>query len=159
MIAQHQGLTVKLWSRLLHMLFRVRRGLTIGVRAVIRSKDGKFLLVRHTYTPGWHFPGGGIEPNETADGALVRELEQETGISIVGSPTLYGIYFNRSVGAHDHVLLYLCETGGDACPRARSLEIAEASFFGVDQLPENIDEGTKRRIEEIAGDAQVSQDW
>ena len=41
-----------LLSRLLHAYFAVTRGLTIGVRAIGQSDDGKFLLVSHTYTPG-----------------------------------------------------------------------------------------------------------
>ena len=49
--------------------------------------EGKVLLTRNR-TPGdtrpdWHiFPGGGQEPGETLDDALVREVREETGIEI-----------------------------------------------------------------------------
>ena len=35
----------------------MRRPTTLGVRGVVSNADGKVLLLRHTYTPGWHFPG------------------------------------------------------------------------------------------------------
>ena len=60
----------KSFSAILHIYFRIRRGMTLGVRAVVRSPNGEFLLVRHTYPPGWHFPGGGIEVGQAAEEAL-----------------------------------------------------------------------------------------
>ena len=52
-------------------------------------------------------PGGGVEPDETAEEALARELEQKTGLKATGVPKLHGIFLNRSVSKHDHVLVYL----------------------------------------------------
>ena len=57
----------------------------LGVRAVARSTTGEFLLVRHTYTPGWHFPGSGIEISQAAEKALADELPQETGLFVSGA--------------------------------------------------------------------------
>ena len=48
-------------TRLHLFLTAVRKRLTVGVRAVLVDGD-KVLLVKHTYTPGWQFPGGGVEP-------------------------------------------------------------------------------------------------
>ena len=144
---------------MLHFGFRVHRGLTIGVRAVVQSEDGSFLLVRHTYASGWHFPGGGVEPDETAEEALARELEQETGLKVLGAPRLHGIFANRSVSKHDHVLVYLCDTQSNAPLKSDSLEIAEASFFSLWQLPNSIDQGTRRRLEEITSKTEVSREW
>ena len=59
--------------------------MTLGVRAVVRSSNGEFLLVRHTYTPGWHFPGGGIEVGQAAEVALADELAQKTGLCVSGA--------------------------------------------------------------------------
>lgn len=52
--------------------------------AVILRPDGAFLLGRRPegkpYGGYWEFPGGKIEPGETAAQALVRELREELGI-------------------------------------------------------------------------------
>ncbi len=159
MSLNHLGPLEKLWTRLLHVVFWASRGLTLGVRAVVTSEDGRILLVRHTYTAGWHFPGGGVEKNETAESALARELEQETGLKLIGVPELHGIYFNRSVNARDHVLVYLCETHGEVLAKPHSLEIAETKFFDLEQLPHDIDLGTRRRLEELTKQKQPAQEW
>ena len=52
--------------------------------AVILRPDGSFLLGRRPegkpYAGYWEFPGGKVEPGETAAQALVRELHEELGI-------------------------------------------------------------------------------
>lgn len=60
------------------------------VAAVIRRDDGRVLLVRRP--PGgahgglWEFPGGKVEGGETPERALVREIQEELGVSVtVGS--------------------------------------------------------------------------
>jgi 8-oxo-dGTP diphosphatase len=57
---------------------------TEGVKAVVRGKDGKFLLMKRAehkdeYPGYWEFQGGGLE-DETPEGGVLRELEEETGI-------------------------------------------------------------------------------
>ena len=73
------------FSAILRIYLRIRRGMTLGVWAVVRSPNVEFLLVRHTYTPGWHFPGGGIEVGQAAQVALADELAQETGLCVSGA--------------------------------------------------------------------------
>lgn len=53
---------------------------TIQVVAAIIKKDGKILATQRGYGDlegGWEFPGGKVEPNETPEEALVREIEEE----------------------------------------------------------------------------------
>ena len=54
--------------------------------AVIERPDGMFLMARRpegkAYAGWWEFPGGKVEPGETAHEALVREIEEELGLKV-----------------------------------------------------------------------------
>src|SRR5688572_10311089 len=86
---------------LLHFYWRFARGVTLGVRGLVIDDAGRVLLVQHTYVRGWHLPGGGVEPGETALQALIRELTEEGNIRLSGTPSLHGIFFNRRVSKRD----------------------------------------------------------
>lgn len=55
--------------------------------AIIRDASGRVLVNKRQhgkpFAGKWEFPGGKIEPGESAAQALVRELDEELGISIV----------------------------------------------------------------------------
>lgn len=54
------------------------------VTAAVIEKDGKILIAQRrkgsTLGGRWEFPGGKIEPGETAEACLKRELKEELGI-------------------------------------------------------------------------------
>ena len=56
------------------------------VAAVIKDEDGKILITQRNLQKSqgglWEFPGGKIEPNETKENAIVREIKEELDIDI-----------------------------------------------------------------------------
>jgi 8-oxo-dGTP pyrophosphatase MutT (NUDIX family) len=139
---------------------RFRRGMTLGVRAACFDEGGRIFLIRHTYVRGWYLPGGGVEPGETMEQSLERELMEEGGIRLDAPAPLFGMYLNRHVSRRDHVGLYVArEWTLAAPPKVPNMEIAEVGFFAPAGLPDGTTEGTRRRLAEIAGTAPRSAEW
>lgn len=121
-------------------------------------REGQVLLVKHTYKPGWYLPGGGVKTGETLETAVRREAREEVGAEL-GALQLFGMYSGFEEYKSDHIAMVTCDdfhlTGiGDA-------EIAQVAWFPLDQLPEDITDGTKRRITEYLRGLQPAalRDW
>ena len=56
------------------------------VAGVIKNEEGKILITQRNLKKAqgglWEFPGGKIEPNETKENAIVREIKEELDIDI-----------------------------------------------------------------------------
>jgi ADP-ribose pyrophosphatase YjhB (NUDIX family) len=137
---------------------RIRRPVTLGVRAIVRDAQGRVLLVRHTYVPGWYLPGGAVDAHESVGEALAREILEEANVRIIGAPRLIAIYFNRR-GGSDHVVLFEVLTFEHISAKLRDQEIAEARFFPLDALPEGITRATRTRLDEYLNRVAISGDW
>lgn len=68
--------------------------LQIGVKVLIKNSKDEFLFIKRTQLlqneteVSWDIPGGRIEPVETLSDALTREVTEELGVSLDGTPTL-----------------------------------------------------------------------
>ncbi len=150
----------RLRMRLFHLFFLLSRPMTLGVRAIVHDRAGQTIfLVRHTYVPGWHLPGGGVEPGEPATVSLERELREEGNLEITSPAELKSLHYNRSISRRDHVALYLVHSYRQTAPRMPDMEIAEAGFFPIDALPEGLTPATRRRLDEMFDNRPVSPDW
>lgn len=144
--------------RFLHIYWRFTRGMTLGVRAAVFESGNRVFLVRHSYVPGWHFPGGGVEAGESLLDTLTRELEEEANIRLRGTPALHGVFQNTGAQRRDHIALFVVRDF-EARPWRPSWEIPEAGFFPVDQLPDGTSDGTRRRLAEILDGAPLGATW
>lgn len=107
---------------------------TLAVGAVLR-RDATILLVRQCYGPArgqYLFPGGLVEPSETLDQAVLRELAEETGLQA----TVCGIVGLRTRAdgprTDTYVMFLLDWLAGEPTPDGQ--EIDDARFFALDEL-------------------------
>ena len=149
----------RLIPRLIHALRRLRRSMTLGVRALVIDGKGDVLLVRHSYVPGWHLPGGGVERGEAAQEALARELAEEAAVEILAPPRLHGLLLNLNLGRRDHVAVYVIEHFRAGKPEVPNREILEIGFFPPAALPDDTTPATRRRIAEVVTGRPAALYW
>ena len=100
-------------------------------------EENELLLIQRRHDPFkgvWALPGGFVDYGETTEQALVREMEEETGL-IVKIGELVGVYSDptRDPRGHTVSIVYLVERirgtlcGGD--------DAAMAQFFNYESLP------------------------
>ncbi|WP_102107306.1 NUDIX domain-containing protein [Oceaniglobus roseus] len=83
----------------------------LAVRALLLHQNR--LLLVNAY-PGeqsdlWCAPGGGVEPHASLPENLVREIHEETGLTVtVGAPALVNEFHDRSRGFHQVDIYFRC---------------------------------------------------
>jgi 8-oxo-dGTP pyrophosphatase MutT (NUDIX family) len=145
--------------RWLHLYWRLSRGLTIGVRALVFDAQGRVFLIKHSYVSGWHLPGGGVEAGETLLAALARELREEGNIELIEPPQLHGIFFNRRTSRRDHVALYVVRSFRQSAPPQPNREIIAHGFFVPDAFPAGTSVATRARVAEVLGGHPAAEIW
>ena len=127
--------------------------------AAVIDPAGRVLLVRHSYRPGWWFPGGGVEWGETLETALARELEEEVGVTLTDAPALHGVFSNFASFPGDHIAVFVVRDWRRRGDYRKRGEIAEAAMFDRGSLPDRIDPGTRARLAEIFDQAPINSLW
>jgi ADP-ribose pyrophosphatase YjhB (NUDIX family) len=114
---------------------RYNTGYNIGVGGAV-VRDGQLLLVRRASRHGrgnWQLPGGFIEPNETIERAVVREVREEAGVTaeveaVLGLRSRYDPESGNGV----YIVLLLRPVSGE--PAADGHEVDDAGYFTLEQI-------------------------
>lgn len=150
---------MRFFNRLMHFYWRFARGLTLGARAVVIDGEGRVFLIRHSYSVGWHLPGGGIEAGETLLQGLERELREEGNIELTAPPPLHGVFYHPLYSNRDHVAVYVVRSFRQVVQPVPNHEIVAHGFFAPNALPDDTTAGTRARIAEVLDNAPVVQRW
>lgn len=136
-----------------------RAPLRFGVRLVAFDGQGRVFLVRHSYLPGWHLPGGAVEIGETAREAVRREAREEGGLILDAPPALLNVYHHATTGRQDHVAVFVATDARRSGDAGQGLEIREAGFFDPEAPPEGTTRATRARIAEARRAAPPDDRW
>ena len=109
--------------------------------AIIKDETGRLLLILRGHEPGkglWSVPGGRIEPGETDQQAVVREVLEETGLEVACGALLGAVERPGLAGAIIEIRDYAAQmTGGelaagDDAADVRWVTSAEADALDAD---------------------------
>src|SRR5215469_15166329 len=114
--------------------FKYRQGYSIGVGAVVVCGT-KALLVRLAQGEGkgeWAIPGGFVEPQETIEQAIHREIWEETGIQA----DLKGLIAarNRVSSTENSAYFVFLMQAPDEATHADGVEVEPACYFTLPQV-------------------------
>jgi ADP-ribose pyrophosphatase YjhB (NUDIX family) len=114
---------------------RYNTGYNIGVGGAVVDA-GRLLLVRRASRYGrgnWQVPGGFIEPDETIESAVVREVAEEAGVQaeVVGVLGLRSRY-NPDNGNSLYIVMLMRPLSGEPTPDGE--EVDQAGYFTLDEI-------------------------
>lgn len=118
-----------------------------GVTVVVIS-EGMILLQQRADFPLWNLPGGHVEDGESLAEAAIREVREETGLT-VRITRLVGVYSRphwRRGGNHQTV--FAAEVIGGSLQDFDPVETREARFFDPAALPAEMVWWNRRMIED-----------
>jgi ADP-ribose pyrophosphatase YjhB (NUDIX family) len=115
-----------------------------GVRALIFNSQGELLFEKQSLFGSWSLPHGCMDVGESALDALKREVQEETGLTILEArpfglytdPKYSVTYPNGDQVQTLSVAFWVTRWSGELAPDGD--EVAELGFFPLGHLPEPI---------------------
>lgn len=121
-------------------------GRTVAVAVIVQ--EGRVLLIRRRVAEAgvlWSFPGGKVEPGETAQVAAVRETLEETGLAVI----VRRVLGERVHPATSRAMTYVsCQVTGGIAHAAAPAEVAEVAWCDGVQLGERVPGGVFRPVQD-----------
>lgn len=129
----------------------------LGAHAQLVDRQGRILLVRHSYMNGWSLPGGGVGRGEPPDQAVIRELREELGVVRAKPPVFVALFTRRSGWATNVVALYRMDEA--EVEFRKNLEVREIIFCDPANPPPGTSGGTRRRLAEFVNKTPPDPFW
>ncbi|MED1490655.1 HAD-IIA family hydrolase [Bacillus smithii] len=116
-----------------------------GVAGIIFDHKRRVLLMKRADNGLWGIPSGHVEPGETVEEAIIREIYEETGLKVKVN-RLVGVYsdpvsqvFEYPNGKVSHFITtcFECEVVGGTLNR-ESEETLDVNYFELNHLPEDL---------------------
>ncbi len=118
------------------LLVQDSQGYPLLVTAAVVQQENRFLVTQRPAGRDlaglWEFPGGKLDPDESPEAALARELQEELDVeAAVGA--ICSVVYHRYTGAKVVLLLaYYCRISGEP----RSMEGQAVRWVSLDELRE-----------------------
>lgn len=130
-----------------------------GVSAVVVDPHGRVLLTRRADNHLWAVVSGILEPGEEPAIAAVREVAEETGLTVwIDRLTSVDVTTSNTYPNGDRTrfldLTFLAHPLGDAEPRVNDDENLDVRWFSPDELPEDMTDTSVLRLEKALAGAE-----
>ena len=108
----------------------------VGADAAVFDEHDRIMLVHRADDEKWGLVAGWVDPNESPEQTVVRELAEEAGVESTVD-ALVGVFFREArAGEHPHgtvSVVYLCSiTGGHPTPQLH--EVSEIAWRAIDDV-------------------------
>lgn len=131
------------FHKLLTVGWFFRRPRTFGAHAIALTPQGKLILVKLWYAPGWRLPGGGRDADEPAMEAALRELREEIGMTSHGTATPVCDLEEQVDFKRDTCSLVVVRDV-EYRPKRWDWEVEATKEFAFDDLPKDLSPQTRR---------------
>lgn len=129
-----------------------------AVAAIITEAEGKILLQRRSDNGLWGLPGGSVEIGESVRQAILREVREETGltvevlrlIGVYSDPTFQVVRYPDDNVVHYISILFGCRISGGTLQTCD--ETLDLKFFAPTKLPSDLVPMHRIRIEDAVAD-------
>ena len=135
---------------------RLPKVLRPGTCAAVFNERGEILLQRRADNGFWSMPGGGVDPGESVQQGVLREVREETGlyvrvvrlVGVYSDPRNYMItHYPGGDIVHNVSLCFVCERVAGTLQL--SAESTDIGYFPVEALPEPMMPSHRIRLKDV----------
>lgn len=116
----------------------------VSIKGVLFTPNNDVVLVRNERDE-WELPGGRIEPDETPEQCLSREIAEELSLHVEVGTLIDAYLFEVVPGKHVFVCTYRCTLVDEFAPKL-SHEHLEIGLFAKNELPSNLPRGYRASV-------------